>query len=71
MTTIRPDRPLPAPLPYGSQAGRGAVPPPPPREPVDPDGPMFREDERTLWIVLGIIAWFVLLMTVVAMTGGL
>lgn len=63
--------PRPAPLPYASQAGRGEIPAPRPAEPVNPGGPLLREDELCLYVTLGIIVAFVLLMTLVAKTGGL
>lgn len=72
-TTTRPDRPLPAPLPYASQAGRGEVPAPRPAEPVNPGGPLMREDERTLWIVIGCLVGYLLVMLAIAwhLNGGL
>lgn len=73
---IRPDRPLPAPLPYSSLAGRGEIPPAPvpdpaDRESEDPDAPLLREDERTFWIVTGFVGLFIALMVLIAAVGGL
>ncbi|MFI8590145.1 hypothetical protein [Dietzia maris] len=73
-TDTRPDRPLPAPLPFSTEAGRGEIPAPrpaPPATPEVPDGPLLREDEFCLYVTLGIVLAFVLLMAVVAKTGGL
>lgn len=72
-TTTRPDRPLPAPLPYASQAGRGEVPAPRPAEPVNPDGPLLREDEFCLYVTLGVLAAFMVVMLAIAwhLNGGL
>ena len=61
----------PAPLPYASQAGRGEIPPTTPAKPTDPDGPILREDEVTLWLCIGIVVLYVVLMTIVAALGGL
>jgi len=73
-TDTRPDRPLPAPLPYATEAGRGeilAARPAPPAAPDVPDGPPLREDEFCLYVTLGIVLAFVLLMVAVAWIGGL
>lgn len=73
-TDTRPDRPLPAALPYATEAGRGEIPAPrpaPPAAPEVPAGPVLREDEFCLYVTLGIVVAFVLLMVVVAKTGGL
>jgi hypothetical protein len=70
----RTDRPLPAPLPYATEAGRGEIPAPrpaPPAAPEVPDGPLLREDEFCLYVTLGIVVAFILLMAIVAKTGGL
>ncbi|MBB1034615.1 hypothetical protein G6031_09465 [Dietzia sp. CQ4] len=67
------DRPLPAPLPYASQAGRGEVPAPPPHAPVNPDGPILRPDEFCLYVTLGVLAAFMVVMLAIAvhLNGGL
>lgn len=73
-TDTRPDRPLPAPLPYATEAGRGEIPAPrpaPPATPVLPDGPLLREDEYSLYVTLGIIVIYVVIMMIIASRGGL
>ena len=73
-TDTRPDRPLPAPLPFSTEAGRGEIPAPrpaPSAAPEVPDGAVLREDEFCLYVTLGIVVAFVLLMVVVAWIGGL
>lgn len=77
MTNNLDARPLPAPLPYSSQAGRGEIPAASPaainadRDHYDPHAPLMREDELSLAIAVGFIFFFIALMTVVALTGGL
>lgn len=77
MTTSTPDaRPLPAPLPYRSQAYRDEIPRPPQVDPADlpsedPDAPLLAEDEFSFWVCTGIVAAFIILMVIVAATGGL
>lgn len=67
--------PLPAPLPYSSQAGRGEIPAYDPLEWVedhyDPDAPLMREDDVSFYIAIGFIATFTILMTLIAWSGGL
>lgn len=73
MTTMRPDRPLPAPLPYRSAAARGDVPTRhADAQSAEPDqrAPLLREDEVTFWLCAGIVAWFVLLMVALAWIGA-
>lgn len=70
----RTDRPLPAPLPYATEAGRGEIPartPAPPAAPDVPDGPPLREDEYSLYVTLGIIVVYVVFMVILAASGGL
>lgn len=69
-------RPAPAPLPYSSQAGRGEIPAAPPspmvdRDHYDPEAPLMREDDLMFWITVGIIAYFIVIMAIVALMGGL
>lgn len=77
MTNDLDARPLPAPLPYSSQAGRGEIPAAPPaaisddRDHYDPHAPLMREDDFTLCLCVGFIFFFIALMTVIALTGGL
>ena len=71
MTAIRPTAPLPAPLPYASQAGRGEVPVPPPALPVNPDGPVLREDDATLVACTAFVVIFIVAMCAIAAAGGL
>ncbi|MDV6299986.1 hypothetical protein R3P82_12785 [Dietzia maris] len=75
MTThTRDARPLPAPLPYASQAGRGEIPVPPPAAPAvpeDPDAPLFREDDATAIVCTVFVVTFVAVMVIIAMLGGL
>lgn len=73
MTTTRPDTPLPAPLPYATQAGRDEIPAPKqsPRPAPNPGGPILSEDETTLWLCTAIVAAFIVLMVAVAASGGL
>ncbi|WP_141564832.1 hypothetical protein [Dietzia alimentaria] len=72
-TQIRPDRPLPAPLPYTSQAARSEIIPPKPVEvrPVDPDAPVLREDEATEVACTLFVVIFIGVMVIVAAFGGL
>lgn len=67
--------PLPAPLPYSSQAGRGEIPAYDPLEWVDdhydPDAPLMREDDLSFYIAIGFIVSFIILMTLIAWSGGL
>lgn len=73
--TVR--RPLPAPLPYSSRAGRGEIPAVDQAVQIDdldhydPTAPLMREDDLSLWLALGFIGFFIAVMTVVALAGGL
>ena len=73
-TDTRPDRPLPAPLPFSTEAGRGEIPaspPAPPAAPEDPDAPLIREDDATLIVCTVFVVTFVAVMVIIAMLGGL
>ena len=72
-TQIRPDRPLPAPLPYASQAARGEIPMPAPVEVQSehPDAPVLREDEATEVACTLFVVIFIGVMVIVAAFGGL
>ncbi|MFN3600537.1 MAG: hypothetical protein ACK4UY_04005 [Dietzia sp.] len=70
MTTIRPTVPLPAPLPYASQAGRGEVPVPPRRDPVNPGRPRLREDEKSLWVTISVMGTIIIMMVAYAALAG-
>lgn len=76
MTNDLDARPLPAPLPYSSQAGRGEIPAAPPspmldRDHYDPDAPLMREDDLSFWIAVGFIVYFIVIMTIASLMGGL
>lgn len=68
--------PAPAPLPYSSQAGRGEIPAAPITDPADrhfydPEAPLLRDDEFTFWVTTGFVGFFIVLMTLISLTGGL
>ena len=65
--------PAPAPLPYSSQAGRGEIPATAPAAPTvdDPDAPLMREDDFTFWLCGGMVGFFIIIMLLVSLMGGL
>ena len=65
--------PLPAPLPYSSQAGRGEIPATAPAAPTvdDHDAPLMREDDFTFWLCGGMVGFFIIIMLLVSLMGGL
>lgn len=75
MTNDLDRRPAPAPLPYSSQAGRGEIPAYDPLDWVedhdDPGAPLMREDDLSFWIAVGFIVYFIVIMTIASLMGGL
>lgn len=76
MTHYLDHQPAPAPLPYSSQAGRGEIPAAPTLTPADrlsgaPGAPRMREDEFSFWLAAGFVGFFIVIMMLVALMGGL